>query len=136
MIVVDTNLVAYTLIAGEKTAQAREMLARDPDWRLPSLWRHEFLNVLATYARQGHATAAQARGIWVAAVTRFSPAEEPVDAEAALAIAVEHPVSAYDAQFVALARRLRAPLVTEDRRLQRCFPALAVSMREFLATAR
>jgi len=107
----------------------------DPDWRLPSLWRHEYLNVLATFARSGGATAAQARSLWRRAIGFFAPREEPTDAEAALELAIEHPVSAYDGQYVALARRLAVSFVTEDRRLLKAFPQLAQTMRDFVRAA-
>jgi len=54
VIVVDVNVVAYFLIEGEHTERARELWRRDPDWRLPPLWRHEYLNVLATFVRRCH----------------------------------------------------------------------------------
>lgn len=133
MIVVDVNVVAYYFIEGEKTALARDLMRRDADWRLPSLWRHEYLNVLATYARQGGATAAQARTLWRRALELLGPREEPTDAETALGLAIEHPVSAYDGQYVALAQRLRTAFVTEDRRLLKAFPALARTMQSFIA---
>jgi predicted nucleic acid-binding protein len=75
MIVVDVNVVAYYVIEGEKTALARELMQREPDWRLPDLWRHEYLNVLATYARQGGATLEQARVLWWRAIELFGPRE-------------------------------------------------------------
>jgi len=53
VIVSDTNLVAYLLINGDHTATARAVYQRDPDWRLPPLWRAEFLNVLTTTVRKG-----------------------------------------------------------------------------------
>jgi hypothetical protein len=49
----DTNLVAYLLIDGDATPQARAAWQKDPDWILPPLWRSEFLNVLATSVRHG-----------------------------------------------------------------------------------
>lgn len=129
MIVVDVNVVAYYVIEGEKTALARELMQREPDWRLPELWRHEYLNVLATYARQGGATLEQARVLWRRAVELFGPREHATDAEAALALAVRAPVSAYDGQYLALAQRLGTVLVTEDRRLLKAFPAIARTMQ-------
>lgn len=109
-------------------------MRREPDWRLPDLWRHEFMNVLATYARQGGATLEQARVLWRRAVELFGPREHASDAEAALGLAVKAPVSAYDGQYVALAQRLQTILVTEDRRLLKAFPETACSMQAAAAS--
>jgi len=37
VIVVDTNVIAYLLLGGEKTPQARAVLQKDPAWTAPSL---------------------------------------------------------------------------------------------------
>ncbi|MFZ5557575.1 MAG: type II toxin-antitoxin system VapC family toxin [Pseudomonadota bacterium] len=131
MIVVDVNVVAYFLIDGEKTASARNLLRRDPDWRLPPLWRHEFLHVLATFAREGGATTAEAQRLWQQGIELFGPGEESVDMEAALALAIANRISAYDAQYIALARQLRTVCVSEDRRLLGTFPTLSRAMQAF-----
>lgn len=133
MIVVDVNVVAYYFIEGDKTAMARELMRTDPDWRLPALWRHEYLNLLATYARQGGATVAESRKLWRLAADLLLPREQEVEPEAALALAVDHKLSAYDAQYIALAQRLHTFLVTEDRRLARAFPAIARTMQACVA---
>jgi predicted nucleic acid-binding protein len=52
----------------------------------------------------------------------------------ALRLAGELDLSAYDAQYVALARALAAPLVTEDRKLRRILPHEALSMSQYLQT--
>jgi predicted nucleic acid-binding protein len=131
VIVVDVNVVAYFLVEGEKTASARDLLRRDPDWRLPALWRHEFLNVLATFAREGGATIAEARTLWRWGVELFGHREQSVDMESALVLAAENRISAYDAQYIALARQLQTVCVTEDRRLLKIFPALTRAMQTF-----
>ncbi|HSG40567.1 MAG TPA: VapC toxin family PIN domain ribonuclease, partial [Thermoanaerobaculia bacterium] len=64
MIVVDTNVLAYLLIEGEKTELATAVWRLDPEWRLPVLWRHEFLNILATYVKAGGAEVSDAEQIW------------------------------------------------------------------------
>ena len=129
MIVVDVNVVAYFLVEGDKTAVARDLLHRDPDWRLPALWRHEYLNVLATFAREGGATVVEARTLWRRAVELFGPREQTVDMELALALATENRISAYDAQYIALARQLQTVCITEDRRLLKTFPTLTRAMQ-------
>ncbi len=131
MIVVDVNVVAYFLIEGEKTAAARALLDHDPDWRLPALWRHEYLNVLATFARQGGATIAETRTLWRRSIELFGRREQSVDMELALVLASENPISAYDAQYIALARQLQTVCVTEDRRLLKMFPDLTRAMQAF-----
>ena len=131
MIVVDVNVVAYFFIEGEKTAPARDLMRRDADWRLPTLWRHEYLNVLATYARQGGATLEETCILWRQALELLVPREQPADAESSLSLAIEHKISAYDAQYVALAQRLRTVFVTEDRRLLKAFPSFAHTMQAF-----
>lgn len=131
MIVVDVNVVAYFLVEGDKTAAARDLLHHDPDWRLPALWRHEYLNVLATFARKGGATTAEARTLWRRGIEIFGPREQGVDMESALALAAENRISAYDAQYIALARQLHTVCVTEDRRLLRAFPEATRTMRDF-----
>ena len=51
MQVVDTNIIAYLLLQGDRTAAARALLAKDPDWRSDSFVLVEFSNVLATMVR-------------------------------------------------------------------------------------
>lgn len=133
MIVVDVNVIAYFFIDGEKTASARELLRRDPDWRLPALWRHEYLNVLATFAREGGATIVDAKTLWRRGIELFGPREQDLDMESALDLATENRISAYDAQYVVLARRLQTVCVTEDQRLLKTFPELTRTMQAFAA---
>jgi len=129
VIVVDVNVVAYFLIEGEKTGVARDLLRRDPDWRLPALWRHEYLNVLAAFTREGGATIAEAKTLWRRGIELFGPREQNVDMESALALATENRISAYDAQYIALARQLQTVCVTEDQRLLVTFPTLTRSVQ-------
>jgi predicted nucleic acid-binding protein len=134
VIVVDTNVVAYAVLPGVRTAAALALAARDPDWLAPSLWRHELRNVLATVMR--------ARGLALPlALAAFAAAEELVaDAtvepptEDCLRFAARGRVSAYDAEFVCVAEALGLPLVSADRRLVRAFPGRVVSLED--ATAR
>ena len=49
------------------------------------------------------------------------------------ALATENRISAYDAQYIALARQLQTVCVTEDQRLLKTFPALTRTMQAFAA---
>ena len=51
MIVVDTNLVPYAVLSGERTSDALAIAERDSEWIAPALWRRELRNVLATLMR-------------------------------------------------------------------------------------
>ena len=53
MIVADTNLIAYLLIDGPFTSEARAVYEKDQDWVAPSFWRSEFRNVLVLSLRRG-----------------------------------------------------------------------------------
>lgn len=132
MIVVDTNVIAYLLIEGDRTPAARDVWARDPHWRVPPLWRAELLNVLATSVRAGVLDADQARTVWLRATSLLSGGEEEPGGEAVLASAIRHGLSAYDAQFVVVAERLGVRLVTNDVRVLRARPDIALSMEAFV----
>lgn len=131
MIVVDTNLVAYTLLEGPQSPWALRVREQDAAWAIPPLWRHEFLNVLATYVQHGGLESQAALMVWNRALELLAPCEHVVDLTAAFHLAITHRVSAYDAQYIALAQSLRVPCLTEDRHLLKTFPRLALSMRQF-----
>ena len=134
MIVVDTNVIAYFLIQGDKTEQARRLWHSEPAWHVPSLWRHEFLNILSTFVRHGGSRPEEALGLWNRALELLEGQEVEVNLVRALELAIELDLSAYDAQYVALAQKLEAPLVTEDRRLLRAAVGIGVSMEAFLSS--
>ncbi len=132
MIVVDVNVVAYFFIEGEKTGLAHELHRCDSDWVLPPLWRHEFLNVLATFARAGGASIADVQALYLQSVDRLGNAERDVDMADALGLATRLSVSAYDAQYASLAQQLGATCVSEDQRLRRAFPDIVCGMQSFI----
>ena len=129
MIVVDTNVIAYLLIEGDRTADAQALRLADPDWRSEPFLLVEFSNLLATQVRAKALSAAQAKSLLDSAAQQVAAWVEVSHAEA-LAVALDRQVSAYDARFVACARRLDAPLVTEDSRLRAATPGLSMSITE------
>lgn len=131
MIIADTNLVAYLLIEGERTEAARRVRARDSEWRLPPLWRSEFLNVLTTTVRADVLDEAAAHATWRAALALFGRCEEQPEGGEVLATACRARISAYDAQFVVLAQRHQVTLVTGDGALVKRCPEVAVSIEAF-----
>lgn len=127
MILVDTNVLAYLLIDGDRTADAQALYARDPDWRSEGFILIEFSNILATYRRGGALTASAAAGLLTEAEQILTGTLNLPHANV-LDLAAQFGVSAYDARFLAAARSLRTRLVTEDARLRRAAPALTQSL--------
>ena len=130
MIVVDTNVIAYLLITGERTPEARATLLKDPEWVAPLLWRSEFRNVLALYMRQKRLTLTDALTLAEQAEDLFDGREYLVESLEVLSLCSTSGCSGYDCEFAALARRLGVPLVTADTELLRSFPS-AVSVEAF-----
>lgn len=131
MIVVDTNVVAYVVLPGGQTEAARRTLARDAAWAAPLLWRSELRNVLALYLRQRHLTLAEAVEVQASAEALLEGREFAVESAAVLELAAASGRSAYDCEFVALARALGVSLVTSDRQLLASFPETAVALATF-----
>jgi predicted nucleic acid-binding protein len=131
VIVVDTNVIAYLLLAGQYTAAARATLARDPEWAAPLLWRSEFRNVLALYLRQKHLTLAEAVALQETAETLLEGREFSADSGDVLALASRSRRTAYDCEFVAVAQALGVPLVTSDAQVLGSFPDVATDLQAF-----
>ena len=132
MVVVDTNVLAYLLIEGERTADAQALYARDPDWRSEGFVLVEFSNLLATYRRGGSLDSGLAADL-LASAERILSGSVNLPHARALEIAAEFGVSAYDARFLGAARVLGTKLVTEDAKLRRAAPAVTQSLAQALA---
>jgi predicted nucleic acid-binding protein len=122
VIVVDTNVLAYLYLPGEYTAAAEALLQREPEWSAPLLWRSEFRNILAGYLRRGQLRFEQAISLQAEAESLLAGCEFEVDSRAVLQLVHEGDCSAYDCEFIALAKSLDTRLVTMDRKLLRAFP--------------
>ncbi len=131
MIVVDTNVLAYLLIEGDRTKQAQALFAQDSDWRSETFVLVEFSNVLATYRRMGALTSQQTQSLLAEAATRVRELVNVPNLQA-LRCAERFAVSAYDARFLAAAGTLGGKLVTEDAKLRAAAPALTRSIAQAL----
>ena len=125
--VVDTNVVAYYLLATEPFVdEVREFWHQVKEPSAPSSWEAELTNV-----------------IWMAVRHKVLPLSDGLERlelaeqlgiqtvrssslwEGALSRACMSGVSAYDTSFVELADRMGMPLATFDKRLLDDFPAIA-----------
>ena len=133
MLVIDTNILAYLLLIGDRTKEAQALLARDPDWRSDYFVLVELTNVLVTCMRTRGLPSTRAAGLLSEAEEIMRDGLQSIPHADALALAGRHAVSAYDARFLAAAQSLGARLVTEDARLRAAAPALTMSLTEALA---
>jgi predicted nucleic acid-binding protein len=132
MIVVDTNIMFAALVDSDWSAGARELYARDPDWRSDHHALVELSDVLVRYVRSRLLSAATATAVMIEIERRFGPGIVHSPQTAAMDVALAHGVSAYDARFLVVAATLELPVVTEDAKLRRAAPALTQSLREAL----
>ncbi|NIM41670.1 MAG: PIN domain-containing protein [Hydrogenophaga sp.] len=121
MIVVDTNIIAYLYLPGPYTPAAEALFLSDPDWAAPLLWRSELRNILSTYVRKALLSLEDAYRIQREAEALMAEREYDVDSLDVLKLAKDSGCTAYDCEFVALAYRLGATLVTQDAKLRQAF---------------
>jgi len=132
MIVVDVNLVAYLLLQSENTDLAEQVFNRDAEWFGSVLWRSEFRNILVNYLHRKLLTLENARLIMDKAHALFDDHEYFVSSEQVLELAASSGCTAYDCEYVALARQLGLALITFDRDILQHFPEIAKSPQDFL----
>ena len=130
MIVIDTNILTYHVIRGERTAATEQLLRIDPEWVMPPLWRSEFRNVLAGSLRRGLTSLNEAERLMQEAALCLIGGEHTVSDRAVLELVARSKCTAYDCEFVALAVALDVVLVTEDKDVLRAFPRQCRSLAD------
>jgi predicted nucleic acid-binding protein len=134
--VLDNSVIVPALLEAPHSRLAQEAFRRASPIAVPPLWRHEFLNVLAICARRRSLGAPDWALVWRRALETFGPLEQQPDPLLALELAIRYSITGYDAQYVALARQLHSPLLTEDRELLDKFPDITVTIEQFVAGSR
>jgi predicted nucleic acid-binding protein len=132
VIVVDSNVVAYCWLNSPKTELAQRVRVQDNDWHVPVLWRSELRNILGGYIRRGDLTLKQATVVIERMEAELQDHEHIVESDDVLKVLSGSDLSAYDSEFVALARALGVRLVTEDRGILKACPKDAMTMEAFL----
>jgi predicted nucleic acid-binding protein len=127
VIVADTNLVVHLYVRGDHTEEAEAVLARDPAWAAPLLWRSELRNTLIGLARRRLLSLGDAIQVVEDAARWMAGREYSVVSSQVLRLADHSGCSAYDCEFVALAEDLGTSLVTTDRKILAAFPSVAVT---------
>ena len=132
MIVVDTNVIHYCWVRGVHTEIAQAVRQQDPDWHAPILWRSELRNVLTAYLRRESLSREYIVEILDAADQALAGNEHIISDQLVLDVVEASTLTAYDAEFVALASALSVPLVTADKAVLMAFPDRAMTMEAFV----
>ncbi len=128
MIVVDTNILASLYLPTEHTQKVEVLLANDPEWIAPTLWRSEFRSVLALYLRKNLLTFDQALAIQGEAEALLQDNEFIVNSHDVLQLVQKSECSAYDCEFVALAQNMNIQMITMDKKVLKNFPQTAIPL--------
>jgi predicted nucleic acid-binding protein len=132
MIVVDTNLIACLYVTSTHSPMAEKALRKDTHWTAPLLWRSELRNVMARYIRKKLLSLEDAQHIMEEATKLMEGREYEVTSLQVLNLVAASNCTAYDCEFVALAKDLGVPLVTIDAQILDQFPDVAVSLETFV----
>jgi predicted nucleic acid-binding protein len=103
-------------------------LVSDSNWIAPLLWKSEFRNILAGYARRKDFSFDKAYQIIREAEFILSSKEFEVDSLLVLELIRDSDCSAYDCEFVGLAINNDCKLVTLHKQILKAFPQIAVPL--------
>ena len=129
MIVVDTNVMTHLLMGGEGGADAALLFEQDPEWTAPVILMSELRDVLLGFVRHGALVSDQAKAMSDDAAEILGDRTVTVAGDQVFDVALECGLTAYDAEFVALARTLGVPLVTLDGAILQGAADVAVSLK-------
>ena len=132
MIVVDTNIISYLFIKGDQTKSVKKLLQKDSDWVSSVLWRSEFRSVLSLYLRKNYLNISQAKYLMEQAEYLMFGAEYHVNSNDILDFLTRTSLSAYDCEFVVLAKELGIKLITTDKKILREAPDVTMSISQFI----
>ena len=136
MIVVDTNTIAYLYLPTDYTSDVEALLEKDPIWTAPLLWRSEFRNILALYIRKNIIDLDTALQMQAQAERQLAGHEYRVHSTAVLSLASESGCSAYDCEFISIAKSLNLKCITADKKLIAAFPDIAMTAKAYLKANR
>ena len=134
MIVTDTNTIAYLYLPSDYSDDVENLLTQDADWIAPLLWRSELRNILALYMRNGLISFGDAVDVQQQAEVLMDGNEYEISSLEVLQIANDSGSSAYDSEFVCLAKNTESKLITADKKILKAFPKIAFTAKDFLAS--
>jgi len=134
MIAADTNTIAYLYLPSDYSNDVEALLLKDSHWIAPLLWRSELRNILTLYLRKEMITMPDAAEIQQQAEALLSGNEYKVNSLEVIQLAHDSGCSAYDSEFICLAKNINCKLVTADKKILRTFPEVATTAHNFVTT--
>jgi predicted nucleic acid-binding protein len=133
VIAVDTNILIHLWLPTDVTTVVEKIFFIDRNWLAPYFWRSEFRNVTVQYIKRGLS--------FEDAMTAVNNAEELMEGREVEVSSIDvmdlarfSGCTAYDCEFVLVAKMKSVPLVTLDKELLRKFPQIAISPHQFIET--
>jgi len=132
MIVVDTSIIAHLWIPSQYSDLTKQLLTIDRDWISPYLWKSEFRNVVFKYLRKDLIEKNKALEITSFAEEFMLHREYEVPSKEIVSLGINSKLSAYDCEFVCLAKLKDVNLITLDREISKEFPKIAHYLPDYL----
>jgi predicted nucleic acid-binding protein len=133
LIAVDTNILIHLWLPTTMTKLAEDVFFIDRHWVAPYFWRSEFRNVTWQYMKRGLA--------FNDAITAITHAEDLMDGNEVevlsndvMELVYQSGCTAYDCEFVLVAKMKAIPLITLDKELLAKFPKIAINPYQFIET--
>jgi predicted nucleic acid-binding protein len=130
--VVDAHIISLMTFPGRFSSTVSRLHEENPQWVAPALWKADFLNILALYYRKGMIDYSQAAIALDVAERLIGAREHAADAKAIMEVIVNSNCSAYDCEFIVLAKKLATKVITYNKKLIEEFPDLALTPEEYL----
>ena len=131
MIVVDTNVMVMLVVGGPGGAEAARLYVQDKDWAAPPILKSELRNVLIGSVRRGAMPRHEAVSMMDHASLVLDDRVVDASHSDVIEVALNCGLTAYDAEFVVVARLLGVSLATADRAILRSAPDVAAPLSAF-----
>jgi predicted nucleic acid-binding protein len=132
MIVVDANLIGNLFMQSSDSQLAIQVFEKDPDWYAPFLWQSEVRSILTSYFRHNIITIDKAIQVMDEAHALMINHERFIASHLVLELVGGSKCTAYDCEYVALAKEMNLTLVTFDKQVVGAFSRIAMFPQDFM----
>lgn len=131
MIVGHSSLAVALLLPGRHSEAAERVLAKDPDWAAPLVWRTDLERVLSFGVRRGRISLSGAGRLMDKAARLYRGREYAVPPAEVLTLANSCSCPAKACEYAVLAYARGLTLVTADQGMLSAFADIAAHPRDF-----